>query len=113
MAKKDFDEYVLKITKQYKDFKDVLAEVSKEAQQGLTDIDYIDNLEKQILPLKENYERIMYIKFLLDQPTRKDKIKNYKKRLQKSLVNLNTNNNTDNILKENEDIINKIKENKC
>lgn len=109
MAKKDFDEYVLKISKQYKEFQEVLKEVSKEAQENITSLDFMDNLKRQIEPLKQNYERVMYIKFLLDQPNKKSKLKKYNQSLKSSLKRLNKDNSLNNVLEENKFIISGLK----
>ena len=108
MSKKDFDKYVLVVQKQYNDFKDVLEQVSKEAQNNPTDIDFMDNLQKQVDLYKQNYERVLYIKYLLDQPTRKKKIGKYNRMIFNKMKNLDKNNSPDEVLEENKKIINSI-----
>lgn len=111
MAKKDFDNYFLKIQAQYEEFKKVLEQVSKEANETMTDIDYVDRLKQQIEPLKANYERLMYIKFLLDQPTRKEKQQGYKKRIQKLEKTLSKQNSLEQVAEENKQVLENIKTN--
>lgn len=108
MSKKDFDKYVLVVQRQYNDFKAVLEQVSKEAQNNPTDIDFMDNLQKQVNLYKQNYERVLYIKYLLDQPARKNKISKYNRMIFNKIKNLDKNNSTDKVLEENEKIINSI-----
>lgn len=109
MAKKDFDEYVVAITKQHKEFQNTLETLSKEAQEGMTDFDYIENLKKQIEPFNQNYERVLYLKFLLDKPTKKEKRSAYLKRCRKQLEKLNEKNNPDKVLDENKKILENLK----
>ena len=109
MAKKDFDKYVLKMYAQLKELEDTLKQISQEANDNMTDLDYVDRLEQQIAPIKENYQRLMYIKFLLDQPTKKEKQENYNRRIQKLKKTLLEQNSTDNVLEENKKIIESVK----
>lgn len=109
MAKKDFDEYVLKMAKQCDDFKKVLESISSEAQDNLVDLDYIDRVEQQKAKIEENYQRLLFIKFLLDQPTKKKKIKKYNNQLKSALKKLNKSNSLDSVLEENNTIIEELK----
>ena len=109
MAKKHFDEYVLKIKAQYEEMQRNLDQVAKEAQDNQTDLDFIERLKQNIAPFKANYQRVMYIKSLLDQPNRKEKIPAFKKRLEKAMKDLEKSNSTEAVLEENEVIINNIK----
>lgn len=108
MSKKDFDKYVLVIKKQYEDFKNNLDQIALEAQSNMTDIDYVSRLQNQVMRYKENYERVMFIKYLLDQPVKKSKINSFKKQTSKNLNKLDNCNNLNNVLKENESIINNL-----
>ena len=109
MAKKDFDEYVLKLEAQLKQFKDVEQTLIKESQEGLTDIDFVENYKKTVEPFETNYKRVLSLKMLLDQPAKKDKIPAYKRRLQKVIKYIEKSNTTEGVLEENKNILNKIK----
>ena len=109
MAKKHFDEYVLKIKAQYEEMQRNLDQVAKEAQDNQTDLDFVERLKQNIAPFKANYQRVMYIKMLVDQPNRKEKVPAYKKRLEKAIKALEKPNSTDTVLEENKNIINSIK----
>lgn len=111
MAKKDFDKYVQVIINQYKDFENVLKTLSEEANANMTDISFVDDLKAQMLPLKQNYERIMYIKYLLDLPNRKEKQESYKRRTKKFISTLNASNSCNAVIDENNKIIENIKNN--
>lgn len=109
MAKKDFDEYFLKMTAQHEQYKNILKELSEEVNKGMTDIDFYDNMEKQFQPFIQNYERLKFIKFLLDQPNKKSKLPQYRKAIKNSLSHLENSNSTEEVLRENENIIKGIK----
>ena len=112
MAKKHFDEYVLKIKAQYEEMQRNLDQIAKEAQNNQTDLDFVERLKQNIAPFRANYQRVMYIKMLLDQPNKKEKIPAYKKRLEKAMRELEKSNSTEAVLDENKNIINSVKENK-
>lgn len=113
MAKKDFDDYVLKLSKQCDEFKKVLESISAEAQNNLVDLDYIDHVEQQKVRIEENYQRVLFIKFLLDQPAKKKKVNKYNKTLNKIKKTLSVKNSTEAVLQENESIIKDIESEKC
>lgn len=109
MSKKDFDEYFLQVANQYEQFKQTLEQISKEAAEGMTDIDFVENLQAKIIPFKQNYERLAYIKYLLDQPNRKHKIKKYQSSISKKVAKLDKSNSTQAVLQENKEILKDIK----
>ncbi len=108
MAKKHFDEYVLKLEAQLKQFKDNEQQLIKEAQEGLTDIDFVENYKKMVAPFETNYKRVLSLKILLDQPVRKSKVPAYKRRLQKAIKYIGEHNSTDGVLEENKNILEQV-----
>lgn len=109
MAKKHFDEYVLKIKAQYEEMQRNLDQVAKEAQDNQTDLDFVERLKQNIEPFRANYQRVMYIKMLLDQPNKKEKVPAYKKRLETAIKAFEKSNSTEAVLEENENIIKNVK----
>ena len=73
MAKKDLIQYYLQVQAQYfemlQDFKDVNEDVRK----GLVEQSVVDNLTKELDILRNNYERLSYELFLLNQPNKDSK----------------------------------------
>lgn len=112
MSKKHFDEYVIKIKAQYEEMQKNLDQVAKEVQNNQTDLDFMERLRESIEPFKANYQRVMYIKMLLDRPNKKEKVPAFKKRLEKVLKELEKTNSTEAVLEENKNIITSIKDNK-
>lgn len=108
MAKKHFDEYVIKIQAQYEEMQKNLEQVAAELQDNQADWDYLEKLKSRIAPFRQNYKRVMHLKYLLDLPTKKQKQPKYKKRLEKAMELLGEENNPDSVLQENKNIIDKI-----
>lgn len=110
MAKKDFDEYVLKMKAQYKELEKTLQILSKESEGTQTDIDYVERLKKTIEPIKVNYRRLMELKLRLDQPNRKDKLPAFKRRNAKLIKSLGESNSPEAVLEENQNILDSLKD---
>lgn len=108
MAKKHFDEYVLKLEAQLKQFKDNEQQLIKEAQEGLTDIDFVENYKKTIEPFETNYKRVLSLKILLDKPVRKQKVPAYKRRLEKALKYIGEQDSTEGVLQQNQNILEQV-----
>lgn len=79
MAKKDFDEYFLKISKQYFSLEKAMQELSIEVNQKMTDPKVLESFSKTIEPIKTSYSTLLYIKYLLDKPTKNSKHKAFDK----------------------------------
>ncbi len=108
MAKKHFDAYVKRLESQLEEYKRITEELSKEAQEGMTDINFVENFQQQVAPFTENYKRVLYIKFLLDQPNKKEKISKHRKALKKQLEKLGRENSPEAVLEENNNILKSI-----
>ena len=79
MAKKHFDAYLAKVTSDYKNLLETLKAADKEAQEGLLPPERLDEVKSFIQPLLHNYERLLYVKLMMDMPARGKKQKRYKK----------------------------------
>ena len=108
MAKKDFDEYYNKIAKQYYSLNEVLTDLSKEVQDNMVEPERLEQLKKTIEPVKNSYQTLMYIKYLLDKPSKKQKRNKYDKQMKKIIKQSEGKHSTD-IIKNNEDIISSLK----
>ena len=98
-----------KVCNQYLEMKKEVQDWEIEASKNMVDPERLKNLKEMIAPLMKNYERWSYIMFLLNQPVRKSKQAKYKKQNQKRLNSLNKDNSIESTLKENEDVINKVR----
>lgn len=111
MSVKDVRDYYDKVCEQYLEMKSELADFTEEANKGLIEPERIEQAKQAIQPLMNNYERISYIMFLLNQPANKKKVARYKKQQKKKIANLSENNSLDAVLKENECSIKNINSN--
>lgn len=109
MSKKDFNDYVKVLGDQYKEFQKTLEQVSIEAQNNPTDLEFVSRLEEQVKPFRQNYERVLFLKYLLDQPADKSKLPAYQAKIEKKMRELSKSNTTEAVLEENKEIMEKIK----
>lgn len=79
-----------------------IKDLEKEAELGLVEPERIDRLKEQVAPIVQNYERWTYMMFLLHQPNRKTKHKQYDKLIKNQAAQLNASNSLDAVLAENE-----------
>ena len=88
MSKKDVEKYYDQITADYTEMINSLKEMEELAAQDIVNPDKIEELKTMIAPIKNNYLRISYIMFLLNQPARKEKQERYKNQNKKFLNNI-------------------------
>lgn len=73
MAKSHLIKYYLEVEYQYLEMLDTLKELKELVKEGKVSAEAYEQEEINVGKLKENYERISYIMFLLKQPQRKSK----------------------------------------
>ena len=78
MSKKHFNEYFEQTFQQYKEMYDTIKEFEQEVDKGLSEPEKLDQLKQMCEPLKNNYLRLSYVMFLLNQPNRDSKAEKYK-----------------------------------
>lgn len=108
MSKRHVDEYFNTIANQYHEMLESLREIEEECNKGLMDPDRLEQIKTMINPLKENYMRISYIMFLLNQPNREKKVKKYQEQNKKLLNNIPKKDRLEGIKEENQKTINNI-----
>ena len=109
MSVKHVKQYYEQICDQYKEMLENIKDSEQDAMNNIVDVDYVENLKKIIQPIKENYERWSYMMFLLNQPERKQKIPAYKRRMNKFIKDLSSNNSIEATIEENEGALKKVK----
>jgi len=109
MSKKDVDLYYKQVCDQYVQMIDEIKDFEKEAIKGLIEPERLDAIKENILPLKNNYQTLSWIMFLLNKPTKKEKKKSYEKRNELFLKNLESRFGKQGILDQNNEVIDKIK----
>ena len=80
------------VVEQYHEMVENLKDLEKEFSEGLVPPEFVDNLKKQIEPIKNNYEQWSYIMFLLHEPQRKAKREKYRKTIDKKIKQLDPKN---------------------
>lgn len=86
MAKRDFDEYYNKVANQFFSLNEAFDELAKEVAEGMVEPERQEQLSRTIEPIKNSYQMLSYVKYLLDRPTKKSKQAKYKVRNKKLLV---------------------------
>lgn len=108
MSKKHVEDYYKQICDDYRELISNLHEMEKEAENGLISPTQIENLERTIEPLKNNYETISWIIYLLNMPNRKSKKKRYEGQTKKQRNNLSGSKSLDSIRNSHREILNKM-----
>lgn len=108
MARKDFDKYYNQVCSQFFALNEVFDDLSREVAQGMVEPERQNQLELTIAPIKNSYQTLSYIKYLLDKPTRKEKEPRYK-RMNKKLLKISEGHQASDILGTNQKILNDLK----
>ena len=87
MARKHFDEYYNKICSQLFQLQQTFDEMSKEVDNRMIEPERLEQVKKTIQPIKDSYNTLSYIKYLLDMPNRKSKQPRYSSQNRKVLNN--------------------------
>lgn len=101
MSVKAVRDYYNQICDQYTEMLQDIKDLEKEAAEGLVEPERIERLKYQVAPIKQNYERWAYMMFLLNQPQRKSKHKNYERQNKQLLKSLDKSNSIEAIIQEN------------
>lgn len=108
MARKHFDDYYNKICSQFFSLNEVFDELSKEVASGMVEPERLTQLEATIAPIKNSYQTLSYIKYLLDQPVRKEKEPRYRK-MNKKLLQISEGHQASDVLGKNKKILDDLK----
>lgn len=106
MAKKDVINYYNEVCAQYHDFIEELKDFQDLCNQGLVTPEVIEQATRTIEPLKNNWQTLNYIIFLLNKPVKKNKQNRYINQNKKALKNCKTDKE---VFQENENALNKLK----
>ena len=79
MARKHLIKYYNDVCKQYFDFIEEIKDFEQCATDGVIAPEVIDNIESMLAPLKNNWQTMNYVIYLLNMPNKKEKTKNYTK----------------------------------
>ena len=107
MAREDVQEYYEKICVDYAELLSTLKEME---QEGVPK-ESVEQISSMVTKLKENYQRVSYIMFLLNKPKRKSKYNKYLKANKSLIKYLKSQNAFDTELAENQQVLNELKNN--
>ena len=109
MSVKHVKEYYEEICAQYKDMLDELKDFEQLCMEGMVQPEMIDQAKKMIEPIKNNWQTLNYIIFLLNKPNKKCKQNRYNNQNKKYLINCKT---KQQVLDENQKHIDEIRNSK-
>lgn len=109
MAVRHVKEYYDKMVDQYMEMQDNIKEIEKDLANGLVEPEFLERLQEQIKPLKDNYLTLSYIMFLLNQPNRDSKVKKYKEQNKKLLSSIPKQNTMEGKISQNDKAMENIK----
>lgn len=94
MAVKDIKQYYYNMQAQYLEMKADIADFEQALQDGFITEDQLETVKEEINMVKNNYDRLSYIMYLLEMPNRAAKKARHNKQNQK-LLNYFSDNNAD------------------
>ena len=89
MAIKDVVQYYKECESQYKEFKEEMDDFKLLCSQGMVSPEVVENAQKMLAVVEDNYKKLSYVIFLLNKPVKKEKFNRYlgqnKKLIEKSI----------------------------
>ena len=73
MAKRHVVRYFIELENEYLEMQNTLNELQKLAQEGKVEESSFLEVKEEVEKIKQNYDRVAYIIYLLNKPNRKDK----------------------------------------
>lgn len=67
---RDFKDYLVKVQKSMTEMDKILEQVNKELEEGKCTWEQREQFEKYYMTVKANYDRLTYVKYLLEKPPR-------------------------------------------
>lgn len=85
MSVKHVKEYYKTITEQYTEMQNDLKELEESAQTNLINPENLEQIKLNVEKIKENYQTISWIMYLLNKPNRGEKAKKYNRTYSKKI----------------------------
>lgn len=111
MAKKHFDAYYNEICNQFIESRNILKQFEQVAMEGIVPPERLEEMKKNIEPIKANYQMLSYIAFLLNKPNKETKVKRYEKQNQKLIKSVEHKYTLDAMIEENSEAIEEMNKN--
>ena len=77
MAIKDVVQYFKECESQYKEFKEEMDDFRLLCSQGMVSPEVVENAQKMLAVVEDNYKKLSYVIFLLNKHTKKEKFNSY------------------------------------
>ena len=107
MSKKHFEDYLNKVYNSYLQLEKVYNAYLEECQKDMVEPERLQSLEEMIKPVKDSYNTLRYIKYLLDMPNRESKGARYINQNKRLLNSIDDKYKKEAVLRANEETINK------
>ena len=79
MSKKHFEQYLESVYKSYLNMERVYKAYQEECEREMTPPEALQQIEATLKPIKDSYNTLRYVKYLLDMPNKKSKTARYTK----------------------------------
>ena len=108
MSRKHFDDYYNKVCAQFLSLNEVFDDLSKEVAEGMVEPERLEQLKVTLQPIKDSYQTLSYIKYLLDKPQKAQKEPRYKG-MNKRLLKISEGHQDTDVLNRNKQILDELK----
>lgn len=109
MSVKHIKEYFNQVAEQYSEMLNEIRDFEKEAEEGLMEPERLEQIKQNIIPLKNNFQMLSYVMFLLNKPVKKEKHKRYTQQNKKLLAQIESENTKEGVLATNQKVIDSFK----
>lgn len=109
MSVKDVIKYYDAVADQYLEMVNDLKDFEEAVSNNIVEPERLEQIKKNIEPIKANYQRLSYIMYLLNLPVKKNKHKKYEQQNKKFLKMIGKENTQEAVKQENEKTLNMIK----
>lgn len=110
MSVKDIKNYYDSVANQYLEMVNDLKDFEEAVSNNIIEPERLEQIKKNIEPIKANYQRLSYIMYLLNLPVKKNKHKKYEQQNKKFLKMIGKENTQEAVKQENENTLNMIKD---
>ena len=107
MSKRHFEEYLNNVYNSYLQLEKVYNAYLEECQKDMVEPERLQSLEEMIKPVKDSYNTLRYIKYLLDMPNKESKGARYINQNKRLLNSIDDKYKKEAVLRANEETINK------
>ena len=110
MSKKHFEQYLESVYKSYLNMERVYKAYQEECEKDMTSPDVLKQLEETMRPIRDSYNTLRYVKYLLDMPNKDSKGARYINQNRKLLNSIDDKYKKEAVLKNNEEVLNKAEQ---